>query len=93
LLKAKGADDEDKLAIDQATDFLNECLTPYPRKSMDVFREATQNGISRATLLRAKKAMRIVASRHGEEGKRGGGVWLWALPQEPPTLTVGVDAD
>jgi putative DNA primase/helicase len=79
-LLAAPAGEDAKTAIDEAVDFLKVCLTPYPRKTTEVYREAKQNSISEPTLRAAKRALGVSASRHGVEGVRGGGVWLWSLP-------------
>jgi putative DNA primase/helicase len=78
---ATPASEEEQSALEEAMDFLRACLTPYPRKSKDVFKDAQQNSISVSTLKLAKRTLGVAASRHGEEGVRGGGVWMWALPE------------
>lgn len=73
--------EEDKSAVDEAVEFLSECLKDKPLPSNEVFKEADSIGVKQPTLRLAKKRLGVVVSRHGKEGVRGGGVWLWALPR------------
>jgi putative DNA primase/helicase len=78
---ATPAGEEEQSALEEAADFLRACLTPYPRKTKEVFSEAGQNGVSIPTLRLAKRKLGVEVSRHGEIGIRGGGTWMWALPE------------
>jgi hypothetical protein len=46
--------------------------------SSEVLRAALANGVSRATLFRAKKRLGVRARHAGQPGK--GGCWYWYLP-------------
>jgi RecA-family ATPase len=60
----------------EAREFLLERLEAGPAKADDLFEEAEQNGISKRTLKRAKKDLRIKSQK-----QRGGmdGAWTWEL--------------
>lgn len=75
-----GQGDDERSAVGEAVEFLKETLNWGPRPSKEVFKEATDVGIKIPTLRKAKSVLGIQVSRHGEEGVRGGGVWLWTLP-------------
>jgi hypothetical protein len=64
-------------ATREARDFLLERLEGGPVKGALICEEAKQNGISAATLRRAKKDLRIAS--HKEPGKVDG-EWTWELP-------------
>jgi len=68
----------DSEPMSEAKEFLERVLAsgvPYPSKV--IFEEAKEEGISRATLWRAKKALGVKASRQGGLGKEG--AWHWQL--------------
>jgi putative DNA primase/helicase len=65
-------------ATREARDFLLERLEGGPVKGALICEEAKQNGISAATLRRAKKDLRIES--HKEPGKVDG-EWTWELPK------------
>jgi len=60
----------------EAREFLQERLEAGPVKADDLFEEAEQNGISKSTLKRAKKDLKIKSQK-----QRGGmeGAWVWEL--------------
>jgi hypothetical protein len=60
--------------------FLRELLPTGPVASKDIFRAAKANGISRATLFRAKKRLGIPARRAG--GFAAEGEWQWWPPSK-----------
>lgn len=65
-------------AIQDAISFLKDILSDGPLAAADVYRSATENGISKTTLERAKKLLVI----HSE--KQGNGVgskWIWILKE------------
>ena len=64
----------------EAREFLIERLEAGPVNSDDLFDEATQNGITKATLRRAKKELGIKSRK---ERGRVPGVWMWELPLKP----------
>jgi hypothetical protein len=57
-------------------DWLVELLKDGPRAARDIEDDAEANGISEATLRRAKKEVKIQAERVG-------GCWVWSLPKAP----------
>jgi putative DNA primase/helicase len=64
-------------ARDDAKQFLLDVLGKGPISSNDIADEAEANGISRATLFRAKADLKIKAKK---DGVRGG--WVWLLPEQ-----------
>jgi hypothetical protein len=66
-------------ARDDAKQFLTDLLSAGPMASADVEQAAAANGISRSTLFRAKRELKIIAKQDGElkDGHRG---WRWHLP-------------
>jgi putative DNA primase/helicase len=63
----------------EAKEFLLERLNGGRSKADDLFEEAEQNGIAKATLRRAKKDLGVISSK--ERGTAEGG-WFWELPQK-----------
>ena len=51
-----------------------------PVEAAQILRDAKDAGLSDITLRRAKTALKIVTKRQGEPGRRGGGKYLWELP-------------
>jgi hypothetical protein len=64
-----------------ADSLLGSLLADGEIASVDVMRAADANGISRATLFRAKRRLGISARHVGQPGRRGG-AWFWSLPVE-----------
>jgi hypothetical protein len=64
----------------EAREFLLDRLEAGPVKADDIYEEAKQNGISKKTLKRVKKDLRIRS--HKEQGKMSG-EWTWELPPKP----------
>ena len=85
----KGDDDEEVRtgALAEAGDFLRQTLADGPRGAEATIKEATDVGIAKRTLMRAKAALKVSGKRFGEMGVRGGGGWYWRLepydPSEP----------
>lgn len=79
-LLAGPVDDEERDALTEAQEFLSEVLASGPVPAKDVLDGMQALGISKRTLDRARKVLGVKASRKGETGKRGGGIWVWALP-------------
>ena len=75
-------DQEERTARDDAKDFLRDILKDGGVPANNVLKESRQCGIAERTLRRAVKDLGVVAARTGEEGKQGGGVWVWNLPSE-----------
>jgi putative DNA primase/helicase len=65
-------------ARDDAKKFLLDILANGPVPSNEIEEEAKANGISRPTLFRAKRDLKIVAKK---DGVRGG--WTWLPPEQP----------
>jgi putative DNA primase/helicase len=65
-------------ARDDAKKFLLDVLANGPVPSNEIEEEAKANGISRATLFRAKHDLKIAAKK---DGVRGG--WTWLPPEQP----------
>ena len=71
---------DDRSALQEANEFLTDFLRLGAQGATKVMSEADARGISKATLRRAKKILKIKDIRVGEDGKKGGGSWLWKLP-------------
>jgi hypothetical protein len=76
----QAADSQSGYAKREAREFLLERLEDGPVKVAVIREEAKQNGISAATLRRAKKDLRIES--HKELGKVDG-EWTWEIPKMP----------
>jgi hypothetical protein len=63
---------------DEAAEWLTIELCNGPREAADLLTSAVANGITAATLRRAKAELGIVASKSGFDGP-----WVWALPAAP----------
>lgn len=85
LLAIRADDPEEGGALAEAVDVLRTILADGPVPAKDAEREATTGaGVSRATLLRARKAAGVVAEKVGRPGASGQ-FWQWRL--EPKALT------
>jgi hypothetical protein len=73
-------------ALDEACEVLRTILGDGAVPAREAEREAFSAGISRATLLRARKAAGVVAERVGGLGKAGG--WQWRLGTKALTKTL-----
>lgn len=80
LLAPEGQDERG--ALGEAEDFLQDALADGERPAPEVYKEARSVGIPDRTLERAKQHLGIRAKRRGEPGKRGGGAWFWGLPED-----------
>jgi len=69
---------DERSAVDEAEEFLQNMLVDGSRKMKEVQAEANAAGLSWASVRRAKTRLRIVATKHGGEG--GKSYWAWALP-------------
>jgi hypothetical protein len=67
---AKGDDD-----VREAKHFLREALADGPRLAKDVEADAKNVGIAERTLRRARKALKVNATKAGFTAP-----WMWALP-------------
>ena len=66
---------EERSALSEAEDFLREVLADGSRKRKEVYNQAEENGISRATLRRATKQLQVSS---GPDGYGKG--WVMSLP-------------
>jgi len=78
--------EEEKSAVEEAVDFLEEVLADGPRPAKEILKEARNVGITERTLNRAKTQVGVIAKRIGEQGKRGGGIWYWYLDRQNGNL-------
>ncbi|MFC1543061.1 hypothetical protein ACFL4K_00815 [Candidatus Neomarinimicrobiota bacterium] len=62
-----------------AVEWLREILASGPRATTEILEKGAGAGFSTRTLERAKRQAGIAASRVGEIGVRGGGLWVWTL--------------
>lgn len=74
--------DEERSALEEATDFLLAVLADGPRQAKEIFAEAKRLGIAEKTLNRAKAKLGIQARKDGELNKKGERTWRWHLPEE-----------
>lgn len=74
-------DQEEKSSLSEAQDFLLDILQDGPMPAKDVEIEARGAGIESRTLKRAKQKLKIKSGREGTTGQRGGGRWVWILPE------------
>lgn len=74
------ASDEERGALGDAADFLREVLEDGPVPSKDVLKQAREAGVSERTLRRAKKEVRVVATKMGAVDSRNQ-YWVWELPE------------
>jgi hypothetical protein len=75
-------DEEEKSALTEAKNFLEEVLAGGPVWSQQIEKEAVQAGISRSTLKRAKAEMRVKATKESD------GTWSWSLPPDGKGIKV-----
>jgi AAA domain len=75
--------EEERSASEEAVDFLRGMLSEGDVPVQDVIREAKKASISEITLRRAKKDLKVKATRQTLEGHaRGSGLWVWRLPDQ-----------
>jgi putative DNA primase/helicase len=79
---AGGGNGEDRSAMSEASDFLEEMLAQGPQPVTKIKADAEQAGISWATMKRAKKRMKVTADRVGGLGSDGR--WDWFPPGTNP---------
>ncbi len=68
---------EDRSQLDAAKEFLVDELGDGPMTAKQVLKDSQEAGVSRATLYRAKDALRVKSSKDGL------GPWVWSLPDKP----------
>jgi RecA-family ATPase len=67
-------------AVEEASEFLNSILRNGPVSYKTILQEATVLEISSAALKRSKKTLGINSTQQWTNGKKGGGDFLWSLP-------------
>lgn len=78
-LLAAPRDDEEKSAMDEATEFLREALADGERPAVEILTEAKKSGLSERTLYRAMATKIAVTKKRYGKNTKGGGVWTWKL--------------
>jgi putative DNA primase/helicase len=68
--------DDERTARDEAQDWLSDFLQAGPKLAKEVYRESSQAGISKRTLDRAKRDLRVTPRKQDFSGG-----WTWELPQ------------
>ncbi len=79
-LLAPDENEERRDKLTRAIAFLCGALSVGSRRAQEMIGEAKANGITLATLYRAKEKLGVVVERRGEPGRRGAGSWWWTLP-------------
>lgn len=79
-----GGDPEDYGALEQAKHFLVDLLADRPLRANSVLKRAAENGLSRKTVNRAKRALGVRSSKLS--GLRG--AWVWVLPVATGALLI-----
>lgn len=74
LLKPQVGDEEERSALAEARQFLQDELSDGPMYSVQVLKNGRQAGISEPTLRRAKNALKVRSEKEGD------GSWSWRLP-------------
>ncbi|MDA2937033.1 AAA family ATPase [Acidobacteria bacterium AH-259-A15] len=67
-------------ALDEAKDFIKDLLKDGPVLSNQVYEEAKRSGISKSTLNRAKKQLKIPRHKTGKSFEKA--EWFWMLPED-----------
>jgi hypothetical protein len=67
-------------AVEEASEFLSSILRNGPLSFKTILQEATVLEISAAALKRSKKTLGIISTQQWTNGKKGGGDFLWSLP-------------
>jgi plasmid stability protein len=81
-LLAVAAGEHDRSAEDEAVEFLRTELSVGPRRTTDIETAARSNGISSATLRRARQTLRVVPRKTGGPGTP----WELVLPEDSKAL-------
>ena len=76
---AANAGGNDRSALQEAKEWLLDFLADGPKPAREVKEQARKDGISDATLNRAKEALGVTASKQGFKGG-----WVWSLPGANP---------
>ncbi|MDQ3317392.1 MAG: AAA family ATPase, partial [Actinomycetota bacterium] len=86
-------DSEERSTLSEAQRFLSDVLEDGPEAVADIKKQTNEAGLSWRTVERAKSALGVRAEREGEAGKRGGGKWLWRLPEGSGGIKVATPGD
>jgi putative DNA primase/helicase len=76
------ADPETRTVVEEAAEWLRDLLRDGPVPAQDVIARAQENGISRATLTRAKKRVSVQSRASRDDGSAFSS-WVWSL-KDPP---------
>lgn len=94
--RGPGKNGEQETAIAEAKEWLDDALADGPVVNTELFDRAAGDGISKATLRRAKKALNVESSR---KGYGAAGTWWWVKPtsaknaEGDPNDQEGAEAD
>jgi hypothetical protein len=78
---APDAPEEDKTALDEAAEWLQEVLSEGPATAKEVLKAAKEAGIAERTLYRAKARLGVQVKRDTRPGEKTG-PWVWILSPE-----------
>jgi len=81
ILAALGQAGEQRSAVDESADWLKELLAEESVDAKQVRAQAEAAGLKWATVMRAKKRLRIKPERCSKGGQ-GEGKWIWVLPPQ-----------
>lgn len=82
-LLAQPGSSEERNALDEAADWLEEVLSNGAMAARDIKRAAVDAGMSWRTVERAKAKLGVRSGR-SSTGNTGAGSWLWELPRQGP---------
>jgi hypothetical protein len=88
LLAMPSGNGEDRSKVDEAVEFLRECLADGPMPATEVRRAARQCGIADITLNRAKKP---AGAESVKSASFGPGAWVWRLQGDQQTSKIVTD--
>lgn len=75
----KESNDDDRTALEEATDWLKQALSDGEMKASNIYQLAAENEIAKRTLQRAVKVLAIQKRKHGSFEKL---YWMWSLPED-----------
>lgn len=81
----QGSSPQERSAVDEAIDFINDLLAEGPMLSKQILEAAREHDIAEKTLRRAAKQMGVVVEqRTAKTGQKGSPGWYWDLLPTPP---------
>ncbi len=80
-------------SMEEAAAFLIDELTDGPVDAALIWKAARDQGLSVITVKRAKVKVGVITRRVGDPGKRGGGKYIWDLPQDQARGSIQVKDD